>query len=97
LYIKEQLVKQGILPPRERARLRAVPDTLSEQVATKDFVLDDFRAAPELDKWGRVTIVQRAKLVRSVVGLRSRAVRDVDARGARGNAWRHMLYPRGVQ
>ena len=57
------------MPPAECARLRAVPDTLSQWDGMKGFKLKDFRAAPHLQRWEKVPIVKRALRALLVAGL----------------------------
>jgi hypothetical protein len=93
LYLKEQLAEQG-MPPTECSRLRAVPDTLSQWDGMKDLDLDDFRAAPHLQRWEKVPIVKRALRALLVAGLDPDVCegRDIPENSAKYIAFRKMLY-----
>ena len=81
------------MPAAQRARLRPVPFTLSERMATAGFELRAFVRSPALAKWKRVLILKRAHLAHVLAGAPGAGGRELSEQSPQGAAFRSMLYP----
>ena len=90
--MKQQLPS---IHPDQRARLRAVPFSLSERWTKKGMTEQDFITAPHLPKWGNIVIVDRARqTLLEAPKLRERGGRNIGEKSDKGDAWRCMFLPR---